>query len=99
VTNPGTNAGTNPGAAAPGPAPAPAPQGGNVTPMWFCNATGFVRVCGFANVCNNINVFGTGASPDRFIAQNSAKMNCEGQARARGGSTVCIVNCSLATKR
>lgn len=83
-----------------GAAPPPAkPAGGNVTPMWFCNATGYVRTCGFAGVCSNINVFGTGASPDRYLASNQAKMACEGQARARGGSTTCMVSCSVATKK
>ena len=67
--------------------------------MWFCNATGYVRVCGYANVCNNINVFGSGSGPDRYLASNQAKMACEGQARARGGSAMCAVSCSVATKR
>lgn len=85
-----------PTAAAPPPA---APTGGNVTPIWYCNATGYVRTCGFAGVCSNINVFGMGTGTDRYLASNQAKMACEGQARARGGTTTCMVSCSVATKR
>ena len=62
---------------------------------WFCNATGLVRVCGFANVCNNQMVSGIGSGSDRFIASTMAKNACENMARAKGGSTVCSVSCSL----
>jgi len=61
---------------------------------WSCNATGWVRVCGFANVCNNQMVSGIGMGSDRFGAQMMAKNACENMARAKGGSTVCTVSCS-----
>ena len=61
---------------------------------WFCNATGWVRVCGFANVCSNQMVSGIGSGTDRFVASQSAKLACEGMARAKGGSTVCAVSCT-----
>lgn len=61
---------------------------------WFCNATGWVRVCGFANVCSNQMVSGIGSGTDRFVASQSAKIACEGMARAKGGSTVCAVSCT-----
>lgn len=60
---------------------------------WLCNATGSVRVCGFANVCSNQMVSGLGSGADRFTASQSAKLACEGMARAKGGSTVCSVTC------
>jgi hypothetical protein len=61
---------------------------------YFCNATGWVRVCGFANVCSNQMVSGIGSGSDRFMASTMAKNACEGMARAKGGSTVCTVACS-----
>ena len=61
---------------------------------WQCTASGSVRVCGFANVCNNQMVFGNGFGKDRYIASTQAKNACEGMARAKGGSTVCVVQCS-----
>jgi hypothetical protein len=54
-----------------------------------------VRVCGFANVCNDQIVFGNGFGEDRFLASSQAKNACEGMARAKGGSTVCIVQCTF----
>jgi hypothetical protein len=65
---------------------------------WFCNATGWVRVCGFANVCNNQMVSGMGVGSDRYMAMTMAKNACENMARAKGGSTVCSVSCSVSTK-
>ena len=62
--------------------------------QWSCTATGWVRVCGFANVCNNQMVSGIGWGADRFFAQTMAKNACENMARAKGGSTVCTVSCS-----
>ena len=62
--------------------------------QWSCTATGWVRVCGFANVCNNQMVSGIGWGGDRFLAQTMAKNACENMARAKGGSTVCTVTCS-----
>ncbi|MBX3264698.1 MAG: hypothetical protein KF782_33810 [Labilithrix sp.] len=73
-----------------GSASAPKKAGGG----WLCNATGWVRVCGFANVCSNQMVSGLGSGADRFTASQSAKLACEGMARAKGGSTVCTVACS-----
>lgn len=61
---------------------------------WMCNATGWVRVCGFANVCNNQMVFGTGVGTDQFTASQMAKNACQGMAIAKGGSTVCTVACT-----
>lgn len=92
------------GAGAPGhanapSAPTPPPAPAAVTPVWFCSASGSVLVCGFANVCNHQMVFGQGSGPDRFLAQQSAKMACESMARAKGSSTICAVSCSVATKR
>jgi hypothetical protein len=83
-----------PGVAAPNAptaAAAPAAAGGT----WTCNASGSVRVCGFANVCNNQLVFGNGFGKDRFLASTQAKNACENMARAKGGSTVCIVQCTV----
>lgn len=71
---------------------APAATGGA---RWSCNATGWVRVCGFANVCNNQMVFGVGVGNDRFMAMTMAKNACENMARAKGGSTVCTVACTV----
>jgi hypothetical protein len=62
---------------------------------FFCNATGFVRVCGFANVCNNQMVSGTGSSSDRGTATAMAQNACRGQILARGGSGSCSVACSF----
>lgn len=73
-------------------------SGGSSKPggaKWFCNATGWVRVCGFANVCNNQMVSGIGSGYDQFSASMMAKNACEGMARAKGGSTVCTVACSV----
>lgn len=61
---------------------------------WTCNASGSVRVCGFANVCNYQMVFGTGLGNDQFSARLMAKNACEGMARAKGSATVCVVTCS-----
>jgi hypothetical protein len=61
---------------------------------WLCNATGWVRVCGFANVCSNQMVSGIGTGTDRMLASMMAKNACEGMAGAKGGSTVCVVACS-----
>lgn len=75
-----------------------ASSGGSTKPggtKWFCNATGWVRVCGFANVCNNQMVSGIGSGYDQFSASMMAKNACEGMARAKGGSTVCTVACSV----
>jgi hypothetical protein len=38
-------------------------------------------------------VFGNGGGTDRFLASQQAKMACEGMARAKGGTTVCVVSC------
>ncbi|AKV02627.1 hypothetical protein AKJ09_09290 [Labilithrix luteola] len=71
------------------------PSGG-ASPRWFCNATGWVRVCGFANVCSNQTVFGSGFGSDRMVASTTAKNACEGMARAKGGyGGSCSVSCSL----
>lgn len=75
------------GATSPG-----APAG--TTTKWLCNATGWVRVCGFANVCNNMMMSGTGVGNDRQSAYNMAKLACEGMIRARGGAGTCSVACT-----
>jgi hypothetical protein len=62
---------------------------------WSCTASGSVRVCGFANACNNQMVFGNGFGKDRYLASTQAKNACESMARAKGGSTVCVVQCSV----
>jgi hypothetical protein len=82
----------DPGAKAKAPAApaAPAPAG-----RFFCNATGFVRVCGFANVCSNQLVSGTGSSTDRGVATGLAMNACRGQVIARGGAGSCTVACSF----
>lgn len=64
------------------------------TTKWMCNATGWVRVCGFANVCNNMMMSGTGVGTDRQSAYNMAKLACEGMIRARGGYGTCNVACT-----
>ncbi|MFO0676527.1 MAG: hypothetical protein U0169_08335 [Polyangiaceae bacterium] len=74
-------------------APSTTPKSGPTT-KWSCNATGWVRVCGFANVCSNQMVSGIGNGTDRFTASQTAKIACEGMARAKGGSTVCSVACT-----
>lgn len=86
----------------PAPAPNAAPTAGGTStsnagggPRYFCNATGWVRVCGFANVCNNQMVSGIGSGTDRFMAMTMAKNACEGMARAKGGATVCTVACTM----
>lgn len=65
------------------------------TGTWFCTASGSVRVCGFAGVCNNQMVFGNATGKDRFLANMQAKNACEGMARAKGGAAVCIVQCTV----
>ncbi len=83
-----------------GSSPAPvasAKGGGSTAPQattWTCNASGSVRVCGFANVCNYQTVFGTGVGSDRYQASTMAKNACQGMAIAKGGSTVCVVTCT-----
>lgn len=62
---------------------------------WFCSASGSARVCGFAGACNYQMMFGNGMGTDRFSASQQAKNACEAQARARGASTVCVVQCTL----
>ena len=62
---------------------------------WFCSASGSARVCGFAGACNYQMMFGNGFGKDRFLASQQAKNACEAQARAKGTSTVCVVQCSL----
>jgi hypothetical protein len=64
---------------------------------WFCNATGWVRKCGFAGVCSSQMVFGVGSGDDRFMALQMAKNACENQGRIYGG-TVCSVACSAKAK-
>lgn len=70
----------------------PPGAGGGVT--WQCTASSSVRVCGFANACNYQMVFGNGFGKDRYLASTQAKNACEGMARAKGGSTVCVVQCT-----
>ncbi len=74
---------------------AQSPPSGAKGTKWFCNATGWVRVCGFANVCNNQMVSGMGSGPDQYTASQSAKLACQGMAIAKGGSTVCTVSCTV----
>lgn len=61
---------------------------------YFCNATGWVRVCGFANVCSNQMVSGMGVGPDQYQASQMARTACQGMAIAKGGSAICTVTCS-----
>lgn len=68
---------------------APAAAGGK----WFCNATGFVRVCIGTN-CMNQMVSGTGLSTDRNTAAQTARTACQGMAIARGGAATCSVACT-----
>jgi hypothetical protein len=79
-------------ATATGAAPTAAPAARAPT-SYSCNATGYARVCGFANVCSNQLVFGNGYSFDRHLALMQAKNACESSARARGSSTFCTVSC------
>ena len=64
---------------------------------WFCNATGWVRKCGFAGVCSNQMVFGVGSGDSQVMALQMAKNACENQGRIYGG-TVCTVACTPKTK-
>lgn len=84
------------GGAEPPPLPGTRPPatGTGAGGTWRCTASGSVRVCGFANVCNNQMVFGNGFGKDRYLASTQAKNACEGMARAKGGSTVCVVQCT-----
>ena len=88
LADPSSDKGTSSGSGTPS---TPKTSGGT---KWSCNATGWVRVCGFANVCNNQMVSGIGLGNDRFSASMMAKNACENMARAKGGSTVCMVSCS-----
>jgi hypothetical protein len=88
LADPSAGKGTSSGSANP---TTPKTAGGT---KWSCNATGFVRVCGFANVCNNQMVSGIGMGSDRYVASTMAKNACENMARAKGGGTVCTVTCS-----
>jgi len=86
-----------PPAEEPTPSPPSAAAGGAAKgggTKYFCNATGWVRVCGFANVCSNQMVSGMGSGPDQMSASMMAKTACQGMAIAKGGSTVCTVACS-----
>lgn len=87
--------GSAPTPAATGTSTSPSGSGGSGSPRWFCNATGLVRVCGFANVCSNQMVSGSGFGSDRMIASMTAKNACEGMARAKGGFGTCTVSCSV----
>lgn len=91
AATPAAAQGTAPAAAATGTTAAGSAGGGT----WTCNASGSVRVCGFANVCSNQMVFGSGLGKDRFLANSQAKNACEGMARAKGGFTTCVVQCTL----
>lgn len=78
-----------------GEAPSGKATAGNTGATWFCNASASVRVCGFAGACNYQMVFGNGFGKDRFLASQQAKNACEAQARAKGTSAVCVVQCSV----
>lgn len=69
-------------------------SGASAGSSWRCTASASVRVCGFAGACNYQMVFGNGFSKDRFVASQQAKSSCEGIARAKGASAVCVVQCS-----
>lgn len=91
------SAGSDPtGARAQGATP-PSSPGTTGKTRWFCNATGWVRKCGFAGVCSSQMVFGIGSGDDRFMALQMAKNACENQGRIYGG-TVCTVACSPKAK-
>lgn len=89
------SAGKTPSSAATG-TTGPSATGGSA---WFCNATGWVRTCGFANVCNNKMVSGSGIGPDRGTASMTAQTACQGMIRANGGAGVCTVACSPVKKK
>ncbi|AKU95456.1 hypothetical protein AKJ09_02120 [Labilithrix luteola] len=75
---------------------APSNAGTDGRTKYMCNATGWVRVCGFANVCSNQLVSGMGVGYDRMSASMMAKNACENMARIKGGGGVCTVACSVA---
>lgn len=64
---------------------------------WFCNATGWVRKCGFGGSCASQMVSGIGSGDNLVMAQQMAKNACENQARIYGGG-VCSVACTPKTK-
>ena len=70
------------------------PGGAVKKASWSCNATGWVRVCGYAGVCSNQMVFGQGLGTERLLAEQMARNACQGMAIAKGGSAVCSVACS-----
>ncbi|MBM4780655.1 MAG: hypothetical protein GQE15_23405 [Archangiaceae bacterium] len=59
-----------------------------------CMATGSVNKCVGPGRCTFMTVSGVGSGEDRFQASEMARIACQGQAIAMGGSTVCMVACT-----
>lgn len=60
----------------------------------WCNATGWVRVCGMGGSCSSLLMSGTGIGKDEFSASQMALTACRGNIIARGGTGTCSVACS-----
>ncbi|MFZ5446145.1 MAG: hypothetical protein ACOZQL_39525 [Myxococcota bacterium] len=72
--------------------PADEPEG---TGLYQCSATGMVYQCTGPNQCMYRTVGGFGSGRDRGQAAEMARLACNGQAIAMGGSAVCSVSCTL----
>lgn len=59
-----------------------------------CMATGSVNKCAGPGRCTFMTVSGVGSGEDRFQASEMARIACQGQAIAMGGTTVCMVACT-----
>lgn len=59
-----------------------------------CMATGTVNKCVAPGRCTFMTVSGVGSGEDRFQASEMARIACQGQAIAMGGTTVCMVACT-----
>lgn len=59
-----------------------------------CMATGMVNKCVAPGRCTFMTVSGVGSGEDRFQASEMARIACQGQAIAMGGSATCMVACT-----
>ncbi len=59
-----------------------------------CMATGMVNKCVAPGRCTFMTVSGVGSGEDRRQASEMARIACQGQAIAMGGSATCMVACT-----
>lgn len=59
-----------------------------------CQATGMFNSCVGPNRCMFRTASGYGSGDDRFQAAEMARLACQGQVMAMGGSAVCVVTCT-----